>query len=171
MTWQIDKSRSRLGFSVKHMMVSTTKGTFNEYEAELLIDEQDLSKSSARAIVKTRSVDTKDKLRDDYLVSDNFFKPSEFPEMVFQSTNVRVRGNKITVTGTMKIRDKERSLILEGTSSGPSARFGKRTLSFSLTGEIDRDAFGLVFHGAVESVSVVVGKKVKLDLQIELVEA
>ncbi len=152
-------------------MVSTTKGVFTEYEADLSINEQDLAQSSVRAVIKTRSVDTKDKLRDDYLVSDNFFKPTQYPDMVFQSTAVRVRGNKVSVTGTMKIRDKERPLILEGTSSGPSARFGKRTMTFELSGEIDRDVFGLVFHGAVESVSVVVGKKVKLDLSIELVEA
>lgn len=168
MTWTLDPTRSRLGFSVKHLMVSTTKGNFPDYEVELELDPERLEGSRASARISTARVQTGDRMRDEYLVGNGFFKAAEFPVMVFESTTVQVRGEKITVNGSFTIRGQERPLTLRGTVS--ESRGSTRRLSFALTGEIDRDEYGLVFFGAVESVAVVVGKKVKLDLQVELME-
>lgn len=168
MTWILDSSRSRLGFSVKHMMVSTTKGSFPDYGVELEVDPDRLENSRASARISTRAVQTGDRMRDEYLVGSGFFKSAEFPFMTFESKQVQLRGKKITVQGRLKIRDQERAITLAGTVS--ESRGGARRLSFALTGELDRDDYGLVFFGAVESVAIVVGKKVKLDVQVELME-
>lgn len=169
MPWTLDRSRSRLGFSVKHMMVSTTQGYFPDYEVDLDVDAQRLEGSRVHARISTARVQSGERLRDEYLVGNGFFKSAEFPHMVFESTSVALRGKKITVGGRFTIRGRERPLTLRGTfkESGGTPR----RLSFSLAGEIDRDDFGLVFFGAVESVAVVVGKKVKLDVVVELTEA
>ncbi len=173
MTWEIDKSRTKLEFAVRHMMIHTVRGTFRDYEVELDIDENDLTKGAAKARILTKSVSTKDSLRDDYLVSKNFFNPEAYPHIEYQSTSVRLTGKKLSVSGRLKIRDKEHQLILSGTVKGPAAGFGggKRHLTFELNGEVEREPYDLVFNGAVETVSIVVGKKVNLLLVIDLVEA
>lgn len=172
MTWEVDKTRTKLEFSVRHMLIHTVRGTFRDFEVELNIDPAHLPGSSAKARVSTRSVSTGDRLRDEYLVSENFFEPEVFPFMEYQSTSVRLSGKKLLVTGLLKIRDKEHLLILSGTVMGPTSGFGggQRRLTFELTGEIEREAYDLVFNGAVETVSIVVGKKVGLHLLVDLVE-
>ncbi len=178
MTWQLDRSKTRLEFSVKHMLIHTVRGCFEEFEADLDLHEQDLSKSSAKARVSTKSVSTRDRLRDEYLTSKDFFNPAEFPHILFESTSLRVSGNKVSVSGRLKIRNRENQLILNGTVVRPSAPVPSapvagqmRRLTFDLTGEIPRESYDLVFNGAVETVSVVVAKKVALALHIEIIES
>ena len=172
MTWEIDKSRTKLEFTVRHMMIQTVRGSFREYEAALNIDDKDLSKSTVKARISSRSISTGDRLRDEYLISKNFFNPDEFPFVVYESTSVRLSGKNLTLSGRLKIRDKEQQLILSGSVKGPSAGFGggARRLVFDLRGEVERGAYNIVFNGAVETVSIVVGKKVNLLLSVELTE-
>ena len=170
MSFQIDKQKSRLGFSVKHMMIATVRGTLNDYDVELDLNETDLSQSSVKARMATKSIDTQDRLRDEYLRSSWFFDPVNHPHIVYQSSAVQLRGSKLTITGKLKIRDTERVLVLEGSYRRSGSGNAER-LSFDLAAELDRESYNLVFNGAVETVSVDVGKKVKLDLLIELVRS
>src|SRR5690606_3594207 len=112
MTWEIDKTRTKLEFSVRHMLIHTVRGIFRDFEVELNIDPTHLPESSAKARISTKSVSTRDRLRDEYLVSDNFFNPRAFPFMEYRSTSVRLSGKKLSVSGLLKIRDKEHQLIL-----------------------------------------------------------
>ena len=168
MTWELDKTRTKLEFSVRHMMIHTTRGSFREFEADLEVDVDDWERSRVVARIQTASVFTKDSLRDSYLTSESFFNPNKYPLMEFASSSVEKRAGKLTIAGNLKIRDRSHPLILRGSVTGPTGR--PRRLSFVLAGEVERDPYDLVFHGAVESVSIVVGKKVNLDLKIELVE-
>jgi len=150
------------------MMIHTVRGVFHDYEADLDIHADDWERSRVVARIQSASVSTQDSLRDGYLTSENFFNPKKYPHIEFTSTSVRKLAGKLTVTGELKIRDRSHPLVLRGTVSGPTGSPGR--LSFALSGELEREAYDLVFHGAVESVSVVVGKKVQLDLKIELVD-
>jgi polyisoprenoid-binding protein YceI len=170
MAWKIDKSRTKLEFSVRHMMIQTVRGTFRDYDVDLDIDADHLEKSAVKARISTRSVATRDSLRDQYLVSKHFFNPDEFPHMVYESTSARISGTKLSLSGRLKIRDKEAQLLLNGSIKRPPSGPGPRHLSFELNGEVDREAYNLVFNGAVETVSIVVGKKVSLQLTIDLIE-
>lgn len=172
MAWAIDKSNTRLEFAVRHMMIQTVRGRFTEFEVDLELDPDNLEKSHVKARIKTASVSTKDSMRDEYLVSQNFFNSSAYPHITFESTSARLNGKKLSLSGKLKIRDREQQLILKGSVEGPKSGFGggRRRLIFDLEGELEREDYNLVFHGAVETVSVVVGKKVALKLVIDLVE-
>ena len=150
------------------MMIHTTRGSFREFEADLEIDVDHWEHSRVVARIQTASVFTKDSLRDGYLTSESFFNPIKYPLMEFASTAVRKQAGKLTIMGNLKIRDRSQPLVLRGSVTGPTGHPGR--LSFVLSGEVEREPYDLVFHGAVESVSIVVGKKVNLDLKIELVE-
>lgn len=171
MTFRIDPRNTTLSFSVKHMMIATVRGTFDSYTAHLEIDPRDLSSSRVSARVETRSVNTGDRLRDEYLTGTHFFNPEKFPHLSFESAATRVSGSKINITGNLTIRDRNRPLTLDGKFRHTAPGTANERLRFDLMGEVDREAYDLMFHGAVETVSVVVGKKVKLELGIELVRA
>lgn len=167
MTYQLDPDKTRLGFSVRHMMITTVKGSFSDVSAEISIDAGRLEAAEVQAKIGVGSVKTKDRLRDEYLTSKDFFNPGAYPYMEYRSTSVRPRGKNISVSGLLKIRDQERQLILNGTWQ----EVDQKRLRFLLSGDIDRESYGLVFNGAVETVSVVVGKKVALDLCIEVIKS
>jgi polyisoprenoid-binding protein YceI len=167
MKYSLDPESTRLTFSVRHMMVATVRGTFSDVSAEIDLDPSSLEDARATAKIGTASVQTKDRLRDNYLKSKDFFDPATFPHMEYRTTSVRPQGKKVLVSGMLKIRDQERQLILNGIWKDLPAS-GKTRLRFELEVEIDREAYGLVFNGAVETVSVVVGKKVSLKLEIEV---
>ncbi len=169
MNFQLDHNRTKLEFAVKHMLISTVRGRFSDFEAELQLDPERLQQGSVRARVAARSIETGDRMRDDYLRGE-FLSPERFPHLTFQSTQVALRGTKLTLSGRLKIKDIERPVELSGSVRGPYTESGVRRLSFELKGELDREAFGLNFNQTVETVSIVVGKKVHLLLQIELVE-
>ena len=101
MTFTIDRQRTKLGFSVKHMMIATVRGSFSNVEADLHLDPDDLAQSRVTAKIEVASVDTKDRLRDEYLLGEHFFNPARFPHIEFSSTQVRIRGNKIAVQGKL----------------------------------------------------------------------
>src|SRR6478609_413050 len=161
MSFRIDEKRTTLGFSVKHMMIATVRGSFSEYEADVHVDPLDLGSSRVSAHIATKSVHTADRLRDEYLVGAHFFNPARYPHILFTSERVRVSGSKLSVTGPLTIRDRTLPLTLEGKFRHSSPGAPGERLIFELSGEVDREAYDLVFHGAVETVSIVVGKKVK----------
>ncbi len=171
MTFRIDPQRTTLGFSVKHMMIATVRGSFPEYDAELEVDPLALDKSRVSAKIATHRVQTGDRLRDEYLVGAHFFNPARYPHILFVSERVRVSGSKLSLSGSMTIRERTLPLTLEGKYRHISAGTPQERLVFEMSGEVDREAYDLVFNGAVETVSIVVGKKVKLELNVELVRA
>jgi len=87
-TWTVDPAHSKVGFSVKHMGVTTVRGEFNEFEGMFEIGE-DLASASASGTVKVASVDTNQSQRDDHLRSADFFGVEEHPELAFESTPSR----------------------------------------------------------------------------------
>lgn len=172
MAWTVDKKASKVGFSIKHMMISTVRGNFSDYECDLSLDPQDLAKSSVSAQIMVQSVNTGERLRDEFLVSKDFFRPEQFPVIHFESSGVRARGSKLSLTGKLRIRDKERSVTLEGSVKGPErSRSGGQTMTFLLKTEIERDAFDLNFNSALETGNILVGNKLSIDLQVSVVES
>jgi polyisoprenoid-binding protein YceI len=171
MNWAIDQGASKVGFSIKHMMISTVRGSFTDYECELSLNPARLDLSSVSAKIDVKSVKTGDRTRDDFLVSSDFFKPSEFPFITFESTGVRPQGSKLSLVGKLKIRDKERTVTLEGTFKGPKPSTGeKRRMSFSLSTQVERDSFSLSFNPTLETGNILVGNMLTIILEIELVE-
>lgn len=153
-------------------MISTVRGSFSDYECDLALDPQDLASSSVSAKIHVQSVKTGERLRDEFLVSKDFFKPEEFPSILFECTGVRTRGSKLTLVGKLKIRDKERSVTLEGSVKGPeSSRSGGRKMTFLLKTEVMRDAFDLSFNPTLETGNILVGNKLSINLEIVAVES
>ncbi len=170
MAWQIDQSHSEVGFAVRHMMLSNVRGHFEKFEGEVRLDPQALASASVNAKISAGSIVTGDEKRDGHLKSADFLDVEQYPQIEFRSRSVSASGGDVEVTGDLTLRGTTREVKLKGDVQGPSKDpWGNQRLGFSLSGEIDREQFGLIWNQALEAGGVLVGKKVKLSLEIQLI--
>jgi len=170
--YTLDAAHSRVGFVVKHMMVSKVRGHFGDYAADITIAD-DPAQSSVTATIKMASVDTGQEGRDQHLRTGDFFEAEKYPEMTFRSTGVTGHsGDTITLAGELTIKDVtqpvELKVELEGVALSP---FGHQVFGFTASTEIDREAFGLTYNTTLETGGVMIGKTVKIEIEGEAVAA
>ena len=91
MTWRIDPSRSRIEFSVRHMMFTTVRGRFTEFAGVVLYDVQEPVLSSVEARIAVASLTTGDRERDAAVLSPDFLDAARYPEIAFVSREPSAR--------------------------------------------------------------------------------
>lgn len=173
MPWQLDPNHTEVGFEVRHMMVSKVRGRFTDVAADIHLDEAQPAKSRVEATIGAASVTTGAVDRDGHLRSADFFDAEQYPHITFRSTNVQPAGKgAFTVAGTLAIRGVEQSVTLDGQFDGPATDpWGNTRVGFSLTGDIDREAFGLTWNQTLEAGGVLVAKQVKLQIDAQVIAA
>lgn len=169
-TYALDLSHSSVAFSVRHLMVSKTKGRFAEFSGVVTIGEDPLE-SSVEVEIQAGSVDTRDETRDAHLRSPDFFDVEAHPVITYRSTSVTP-----TATGTWAV---EGELTVAGVTQtvplivafegGVVDPWGGARIGFEAHAELDREAFGLSWNQALEAGGVLVGKTVKVDIEAEAV--
>jgi polyisoprenoid-binding protein YceI len=169
-TYAIDASHSEVGFSVRHLMVSKTRGRFSDVSGTVSIGDDPLA-SSVEVTIGTASIDTRDDTRDAHLRSPDFFDVEQYPSMTYRSTKVVPAGKgKWLVEGDLSLHGVTRNVPLEvsfeGAAVDPS---GGVRAGFSARAELDREDFGLTWNYALETGGVVVGKKVTIEIEAETV--
>ena len=170
-TWQIDPNHSSAQFAVRHMMVSTVRGTFNKVSGSAQYDPKNVGATQLEATIDVASVDTRVEGRDKDLRSPNFFDAEKFPTMTFKSKKVEQAGTgKLKITGDLTIHGVTKEVVLD--VDGPTAPIndgrGQR-VGASATTKINRKDFGLLYNRMVEA-GAVVGDDVSITLDIELVK-
>ncbi|AZP15508.1 YceI family protein [Streptomyces aquilus] len=166
--WVIDPAHSRIGFSVRHAMVTTVRGAFAEYQSRLYFDGRDPSRSQAEITVSTASVDTGVEQRDAHLVGRDFFDSANHPRMRFTSTGVEPLGNDVyRMTGDLTIKATTRPVVLELTYIGHvTDPFGYQRAGFDGTTTIDRTEWGLNYSSRLAEGGAMVSEKVRLQFDI-----
>ncbi|SCE86421.1 Polyisoprenoid-binding protein YceI [Micromonospora coriariae] len=169
-TYALDAAHKRVGFVARHMMVSKVRGEFKEAAATITIAEDPLQ-SSVVATIQAASIDTTQSDRDAHLRSPEFLEVEKYPTLEFRSTGVKSRrGNEFVLTGELSIKDVTRPVELrvefEGVGRSP---FGQDIFGFSASTEIDREEFGLTWNVTLETGGVLVGKKIKIEIEGEAV--
>jgi polyisoprenoid-binding protein YceI len=171
-TWNIDPAHSAIQFSVRHMVVSKTRGRFTKWGGQISFDPADPSSASVEVNIEPGSLDTADAQRDAHLRSPDFFDVEKYPTAKFKSTRVDdLGGGKLRVTGDLTVHGVTHPVVLdavyEGTGKDP---WGGERAGFSADTSIDRRAFGLRYNRALEAGGVLVGEKVELTLEVEAVK-
>jgi polyisoprenoid-binding protein YceI len=166
--WVIDPAHSRIGFSVRHAMVTTVRGAFAEYQSRLYFDGRDPTRSQAEIILNTASVDTGVEQRDAHLVGRDFLDARTYPRMRFASTAVRLAGPDVYhMTGDLTIRDSTRPVVLELTYIGQvTDPFGYQRIGFDGTTTINRSDWGLTYNSKLAEGGAMVSEKVRLQFDI-----
>jgi polyisoprenoid-binding protein YceI len=164
--WNVDASHSEVGFTARHLMVSKVRGQFKDFSAVVTVA-QPFGLSSVEATVQLASIDTNSPDRDIHLKSADFFDTENNPAMIFKSTKVTDDSLEglLTIKGTTKPVSFD--LDFGGVSADP---WGGVRAGFEATTEINRKDFDLSWNVAVEGGGVLVGEKVKITLDIQLVQ-
>ena len=167
-TYRLDAAHSHVGFSVRHLMVSKTKGRFSDVAGTIVVGE-DLLDSSVEVEIAVPSIDTSDETRDGHLRSPDFLDAGAFPIITYRSTKVISSGaGTWKLEGDLTVRGVTQSVPLsfsfEGGARDP---WGGARLGFTARTELDREAFGLTWNQALETGGVLVGKQVRIDIDAE----
>ncbi|MCU0685481.1 MAG: YceI family protein [Polyangiaceae bacterium] len=169
MPWLLDSVHSHVGFSVKHMMVATVRGSFKSYRGDLRIDPKDFTRSTFEGEIDVSSLDTGNADRDAHLRAGDFFDATNHPKITFKSTGVEAKGEgEYVVRGDLTIRGVTKPVSLDvefqGTSKNP---YGQTVTGLGVRGTINRKDFGVNFNALLETGGVAVGEKVKIEIDVE----
>lgn len=165
--WNVDASHSEVGFIARHLMVSKVRGQFKNFSAVVSIA-QPFENSTVEATVQLASVDTNAAGRDTHLKSADFFDVENNPAMTFTSTKV----TNSSLEGDLTIKGVTKPVTFDLDFGGISADpWGGTRAGFEATTEINRKDFGLSWNVAIESGGVLVGEKVKIALDVELIQS
>ncbi|MFC0005072.1 YceI family protein [Micromonospora siamensis] len=169
-TYLLDAAHKRVGFVARHMMVSKVRGEFADATATITVAEDPLQ-SSVTATIQAASIDTKQADRDGHLRSPEFLDAEQFPTLEYRSTGVKSRdGNEFVLAGELTVKGVTRPVDLEVEFEGVGRTpFGTDVFGFTATTEIDREDFGLTWNVALETGGVLVGKKIKIEIEGEAV--
>jgi len=171
-TWNIDTAHTEAGFSVKHLVISTVKGSFGKTSGTVKLDEGDMTKSSVEATIDVGTITTRIEDRDKHLKSPDFFDAAKYPTITFKSTKIEKAGDGLKVTGdlTMKGVTKPVTLAVSGPTPAIKDPWGNARRGLQAKGKINRQEFGLTWSKAVEA-GPVVGDDIAIEIDAELVKA
>lgn len=169
--WTVDIVHSNAEFAAKHMVISTVKGTFRDWEASITFDESNPGAASASASFNVASVDTGESNRDAHLRSDDFFNAEQYPRMTFESKRVEVvNPAHVRLIGDLTIRDVTKEVVLDTEYEGKIRDpYGNDRIAFTATAAINRKEFGLKWNGLLESGGMVVGDTIKITLNAQAI--
>jgi polyisoprenoid-binding protein YceI len=172
MAWDVDLAHSSLEFAVRHMVVSTVKGTFSDFAVEAHVDDEDLTRSTGIVKVNVASLDTHEPRRDAHLRSADFFDVERFPTMAYAVKSVAQDGDEYRIVGDLTIRDITREVPLTAEVSGPvTDPFGGTRIGVSAVGKLNRHDYGLDWNVVTEAGGLLVGDDVKISVEAEFVQA
>ncbi|TWH24183.1 polyisoprenoid-binding protein YceI [Rhodococcus rhodochrous J45] len=165
-TWAIDPVHSNVGFTVRHLVVSKVRGTFENFSGAITVAED--GTASVNAEIDVKSINTKNADRDAHVRSADFFDAEQFPVATFTSTDVRADGDDYIVTGDFTLHGVTRPVDLKLEFNGVNPGMGQGPVAgFEATTVINRKDFGISIEMPLEGGGAVVGDKITITLEIE----
>jgi len=168
-SWEVDKAHSTVKFSITHFFTPVT-GTFDDVDATINFDPNNLAESTIDVTVPIESVNTRNDRRDNHLRSEDFFNTSQWPNMRFVSNSIEQTGdNQFVARGELTIRDVTREFDLpfelKGVMDHPMKE-NTRVAGIVANAELMRTDFGV---GVGDwAATAVVGDQVDIELNLEL---
>lgn len=163
-TYNVDKSHSNVGFKVKHLMISNVNGNFDKFNGSFEYDEKTKTLKSLVGNIEVSSINTDNEKRDAHLKSADFFDAKNHPKLTF--TLSKIDDDK--AYGVITIRGVSKNIVLDFDNNGSiKDPWGNTRVGLELNGKINRKDFGLNWNKALEVGGVVVGDKVKLNIELE----
>jgi len=171
--WAIDGSHSHVGFSVRHLMISNVRGTFEKIGGTVAWDPSHPDATQIDVTIDIASINTREDKRDAHLRSADFFDAEKYPKLTYRSRGVgRRRDGTIEIIGDLTLRDTTRVVVLdvEGPTPEQTDPWGNTRIAASASTTIKRSDFGMTWNSALETGGVLVGDEVRIQIELELVK-
>jgi polyisoprenoid-binding protein YceI len=155
------------------MSISTVRGAFSKISGTLVLDDQDVTKSTVDVTIDVSTVDTREPDRDKDLRSDRFFDVAHFPTMTFKSKKVEQAGTgKLKVTGDLTIRGTTKEVVLDVDGPTPPMKdpWGNLRTAATATTKVNRQDFGVKWNAKLDNGGVVVGDDISITIDVELLQ-
>jgi polyisoprenoid-binding protein YceI len=171
--WRIDPTRSKIGFSVKHLMFATVHGHFGRFTGAIRFDRDHPDDAAVEVEIDAASIDTGIKKRDDHLRSADFLNVAAFPTVSYRSRSTRVEPNdrygrrRWLMVGDLSLGGVTRTVELAVEQPDQPRRQNDGVIQFAATTKINRKDFGMTFNLPIEGGGVVVGDEVKIVIAVQ----
>ncbi|MCW8806179.1 MAG: YceI family protein [Ignavibacteriaceae bacterium] len=168
-TWKIDTAHSEINFKVKHLVVSTVRGHFDNFNATIETSKEDFSDAKIRFEADVKSINTNNEQRDTHLKSADFFDAENHPKMIFESTSVKaISDHEMHVKGKLTLRGVTKEITLNVIYNGVVSGFGDvKVAGFEINAKLNRFDYGLKWNTLTEAGGVVVSNEVKIEILAE----
>ena len=170
--YSIDVAHTRIGFTARHAMVTSVRGSFQDFEGSAHLDATDPTKSSAKLAIKVASITTGQEQRDAHLRSPDFFDVETYPEITFVSTSAeQLDDDTYRLSGDLTVKDVTRPVSIDFTFNGTAKDpYGNLRAGFEGQASLNRKEWGLTWNTALETGGFLVSDKVKLEFDVSAVK-
>jgi len=169
-TWQSDPIHSSAGFAVKHMVVATFRGRFEDFDATLEVTEDGQQKLVGS--VDPKSIVVKDENLAGHLQSPDFFDVEQYPELRFESSSIRIEGDEAILEGELTIKGNTNPVTARGAYVGPHEDIaGNTKIGLSFETVVDRTLYGLNWNAPLPKGGMALSNEVTLVVELELAKA
>ena len=170
-SYAIDPVHTQVGFEVKHLGISTFRGSFGDFEGNITVGDEGIV--AIEGSIDVASVDVPEKQLIGHLQSADFFDAENHPKGTFVSTSIsREDSENLDVTGDLTLRGVTNQVTLQVEVEGAGIGMdGSAVLSLKATGEVNRNDYGISWGASLDNGAAVVAEKVRLVLTVEAVKA
>jgi polyisoprenoid-binding protein YceI len=168
----MDKAHSDVHFSIRHMMISTVRGRFEEFGGTFEVNEADPTQSKIEMVIQAASINTKEPQRDNHLRSADFLDVEKYPTITFNSTRIeKIDDTHGRVFGDLTIKDITKEVVLDVEYAGQAkSPYGVISAGFEATTKINRKDWDLTWNVALETGGMLVGDELKIEIELELMK-
>ena len=165
--WAVDKSHSKVGFVVTHMVVAEVEGNFKDFDASIVSPSDDFNGAEIEFTAKAASIYTENERRDNHLRSDDFFNAEKYPDVKFKGKLVKEDG-KYLLKGDFTMRDVTKPVVFDVKYGGSIDTGRGMKAGFRITGVVNRLDYGLKWSNALSTGELAVADEVTINCRIEL---
>lgn len=173
-TWNADAMHSNARFDVEHLGISFVDGAFTKLAGTVETKtDTDFSDAVFNFNIDVNSIDTRVEDRDNHLKSDDFFNAEKYPSITLENAALtHVKDHEYILKGDLTIRDitKEVTFDLVQNNGIITDPWGKSRAGFTGTTEINRKDYNINFNDKLPTGIDVVGNKIKIEVNLELVK-
>lgn len=172
MSWKIDNAHSEINFSVRHMMISTVRGRFENFTGTVDFHEDEPALSAVDVQIEAASVDTRDPKRDAHLRSPDFLNADVYPYLTFKHKRIEVIDDHHgRIIGDLTIRDITKEVVLDVTYNGKAKNpWGSEVAGFSATTRINRKDWDLTWNVSLETGGWLVDDILNINIEVEIIK-
>jgi len=171
-TWALDPTHSELQFKIKHLMISTVTGQFNDFKASVETTGDNFVNAKVHFEATVDSISTNNEQRDAHLKNGDFFDADKYPVIIFESEKMEKTGeDEYKLYGALTMRGVSKKIILNAEFGGITKDpWGNTRTGFSVTGKINRNDFGMSFGAVSETGGLLLGDEVKINANVQFVK-